>query len=418
MPNSAAMSDTNVSNSAPSTPAPPEANGKPSPSTTTSSPSAKPRPGRPNYALIHARPLPLTVYPLPPIVLHDPLSLAFALYKLLSHIVSPPTSHAKLYRGIFSPDTGAVVVPDPLEARALWEQGFFGKGSLSRSEPTWLQQERRRRGAAAAETSEEVTTRRRLERERWKRDRALAEAEALETQRRIEAGEIQGIGAAAVVPAVPARPAEGRRDALVPATAGVRDEEELEDVEIEDQEHLQLSPEETFFLAYALGVLKVDDLSVPDLLTLLRRTSYSPAVPASALSADDPFLLRYVAYHHYRSLGWVVRDGVKFAVDLLLYERGPAFKHSAFAVVVVPAYSHPYWETAPLTETRRRKGGRDWTWLHCVNRVQNSVMKTLVLAYVEVPPPAALEGHSVGEMLARYKIRDFTVRRWSANRSR
>ena len=413
------MSDNNLSNSTPSTPAPPEANGKTStPSTTESSPAAKSSPNRPNYALIHARPLPLDVYPLPAIVLHNPLSLAFALYKLLSHCLSPPTSHAKLYRGVFSPDTRSVHVPDPLEARALWEQGFFGKGSLSRSEPAWLQQERRRRGAAAAETSEEATDRRRRERERWKRDRALAEADALEAQRRIEAGGVEGVDPAAGVAAGAARPAEGAARRCPRRGRRADGRCRSTDVEIEDQEHLQLSPEEAFFLAYALGVLRVDGMAAPDLLTLFRRTSYSPAVPASALAPDDPFLLRYVAYHHYRSLGWVVRDGVKFAVDMLLYERGPAFKHSAFAVVVVPAYSHPHWEDAPQTETRRRKGGRDWAWLHCVNRVQNSVMKTLVLAYIEVPPPAALEGRDVGEILGSYKIRDFTVRRWSANRSR
>jgi tRNA-splicing endonuclease subunit Sen2 len=205
---------------------------------------------------------------------------------------------------------------------------------------------------------------------------------------------------------------------MLPVTAAASPEEDGEGLEIEDQEHLQLGPEEAFFLAYALGVLAVDDTPVPDLLTLFRRTSYFPAAPLSALAPDDPFLLRYVAYHHYRALGWVVRDGVKFAVDMLLYERGPAFKHSAFAVVVVPQYSHGYWEGAAVTATRKRKGARDWTWLHCVNRVQNSVLKTLVLLYVEVPPPGALEGRSVGEMLGAYKVRDFTVRRWSANRSR
>lgn len=43
---------------------------------------------------------------------------------------------------------------------------------------------------------------------------------------------------------------------------------------------------------------------------------------------DNPFLINYVVYHHYRSLGWVVKGGIKFCVDYLLYKRGPVFQHA------------------------------------------------------------------------------------------
>ena len=45
------------------------------------------------------------------------------------------------------------------------------------------------------------------------------------------------------------------------------------------------------------------------------------------LRPDDEFLMNYVAYHHFRSLGWVPRAGIKFGVDWLLYNRGPVFDH-------------------------------------------------------------------------------------------
>jgi tRNA-splicing endonuclease subunit Sen2 len=51
---------------------------------------------------------------------------------------------------------------------------------------------------------------------------------------------------------------------------------------------------------------------------------------------DNPFLVNYVAYHHYRALGWVVKGGIKFCVDLLLYKRGPVFSH-AECVLPLPA---------------------------------------------------------------------------------
>ena len=50
--------------------------------------------------------------------------------------------------------------------------------------------------------------------------------------------------------------------------------------------------------------------------------------PQQLLQFDNPFLINYVVYHHYRSLGWVVKGGIKFCVDYLLYKRGPVFSHA------------------------------------------------------------------------------------------
>lgn len=56
-----------------------------------------------------------------------------------------------------------------------------------------------------------------------------------------------------------------------------------------------------------------------------------PFIPRSLnqpLQLDNPFLVHYAVYHHYRSLGWVVKGGIKFCVDYLLYKRGPVFAHA------------------------------------------------------------------------------------------
>jgi tRNA-splicing endonuclease subunit Sen2 len=194
-------------------------------------------------------------------------------------------------------------------------------------------------------------------------------------------------------------------------------------VEVINQEHLQLTLDEAFFLHYTLGALKLSNLptvSSPSLLTLFCQHSYFPPVPLSDLSSDDPFLVQYAVYHHFRSLGWIVRDGVKFSVDYLIYERGPVFTHAAFAVMIMPSYSHPYWKEPGRKPTtmQKRKGSRDWTWFHCINRVQTQVLKTLVLCYVDIPPPDAVKGEDVGEILSRYKIREFCISRWNPNRNR
>jgi hypothetical protein len=54
----------------------------------------------------------------------------------------------------------------------------------------------------------------------------------------------------------------------------------------------------------------------------------SPLPPV--LRPDNPFVLNYVFVHHYRSLGWVVKTGIKFCVDYLLYKRGPVFHHAEY----------------------------------------------------------------------------------------
>ena len=55
-----------------------------------------------------------------------------------------------------------------------------------------------------------------------------------------------------------------------------------------------------------------------------------PELPIYANRFDNPFLVNYAVYHHYRSLGWVIKSGIKFCVDLLLYKRGPVFHHAEY----------------------------------------------------------------------------------------
>lgn len=380
--------------------------------------------------------------------------------------------------------------------------GFFGKGTLSRSEPSWLDREQRRRGLLIGETSEEVTMRRREERKEFKKERARKEREAIEEKLRQEgkidvatnaasttdeangsaAGEdLDGLthgsephgdqnGSYQVAGDVPATSANLSTDtpSVTPEvktknqwtnhpgsvpwskSTGTREKRILpnnarhteaitpvsEDARnIANQEHLQLTLEEAYFLTYGLGVLNVVDresdtrLSSASLFSVFRRHSYFPPCPPSGLKLDDPFLISYVTYHHFRSLGWVVRPGVKFAVDYLLYNRGPVFSHAEFAVMIIPSYSHPYWTATTRKEETQNKTSKSWWWLNSVNRVQSQVRKSLILAYVEVPPAddepvphitaqSPDEDVDVGKLLKRYKIREVSLKRWIPNRSR
>ncbi|KAL8796584.1 MAG: hypothetical protein Q9182_007329 [Xanthomendoza sp. 2 TL-2023] len=412
-----------------------------------------PRPSRPNYNKLHAQPLPVKAYPLPPLIPHNPLSLLHIAFTYLSHIVFPPSSHPRpLLRAYFSADTHSVHVTDESTARILWEQGFFGKGSLSRSEPAWLEREKIRQGLVLGDTSEELTRKRREERKQFKNERARKEREAIEDKLAEEAT----VG--------PQGKDDGNRegDAKTPAATEIYQPSDTEAIGnqisseytpllgsgeqansassdlasdgpslqdpakvIVNQEHLQLTLEEALFLVYALGVLEIQDpsnsqqITTSHLFSLCRSHSHFPPQPTSSLAPDDPFLLSYVVYHHFRSLGWVVRPGIKFAVDYLLYNRGPVFSHAEFAVIVLPAYNDAHWaSTAELQTIVQTKAKKSWWWLHCVNRVQAQVKKSLVLVYVEVPAPGSGDGRGVGGVLKRYRVRELMVKRWTPNRNR
>ncbi|EPS34590.1 hypothetical protein POX_a00437 [Penicillium oxalicum] len=425
------------------------------------------RPPRPNYRHIHRFPLPVNVHHVPSVIPHNPLSIISVALSYLTFLVSPPRQ--EILSAYFDSATSSVHVSDEKTIRALWEMGFFGKGSLSRSEPTWLEQEKKRRGLMGGSTVEEATRKRRAERRQLKLERARHEKLAVEERLRAEAaarenGASHGllVDEAADAPAISvekfsvkrameAKFLERRQQAMqnretaqlvdstnslsspfenqgpLPiSTTPIQNLDDELDLDIFDnEEHLQLSNEEAFFLVYALGALRIVDrttnvaIPTPSLLNTLRRHSYYPPRPEGGpLKVDDPFMISYAVYHHFRSLGWVVRSGVKFGTDYLLYNRGPVFSHAEFAVIIIPSYSHEFWSsTEDLKKHATEKQSRSWWWLHCVNRVQAQVKKSLVICYVDVPPPAGRPA-DVGADLNRYRIREFLLRRWVPNRTR
>nr|POE72859.1 putative trna-splicing endonuclease subunit sen2 [Quercus suber] len=450
----------------------------------------QPKKKGPNYNHIHRNPLPLQTHPLPAFHPSNPLSLLRVAYVFLSQLLSPPNSRLpQRCAGYFSRETRSVHITDPNDIRVLWEMGFFGKGLLSRSEPSWLEREKARMKAerGGGGTAEEATGRRREERRLFKLERARLEAERIRQQRAVEEGgkdastsplgnepqktaETNGLPlargnissadpkrldgtksdigrvpdaeiVASIAPKVIHQPATIEIDTDEVATI---DDAECAEVEVVNHEHLQLSLEEAFFLCYGLGALDIyasastpaisphaPELSTTDLLLLFGNHSTFPPTPATSTPPpDSPFLLHYVVYHHFRSLGWVIRPGTKFSVDYLLYNRGPVFSHAEFAILIMPAYSDPYWSTPFGRAARTYDDAKSWSWLHCINRVQSQVRKTLVLCYVDIPAPeqevSILDGVGkdaerhvdVGTLLKKYKVREFVVRRWLANRSR
>ncbi|KAG8946086.1 tRNA splicing endonuclease subunit sen2 [Tulasnella sp. 424] len=381
--------------------------------------------------------------------------------------------------GVLDTPSKSVWVVNSRDVAILWQRGFFGKGNLSRSEPTWLTRRTNELKGSAPRggTAEEARAKRRVEREKFKTERAEAmaaaqaeaEAQFLESKIAPELGEKpatsvvipsnknkakapasarpSSTSTAPLVPQ-PEDPSGPPRDVVpigqpsepspstiepLPESSGelksAESNKENENPEIQEMEHLQLTLPEAFFLAWALGCLRVLDpatnayLSTPELFTksLEAHLPFCLTAPEPYRRPDNPFLIHYVIYHHFRSLGWVIRGGIKFCVDYLLYKKGPVFHHAEFSLVVCPVYEDPKDQESSPFELSNAKP-MDWAWFSTVNRVNSQVKKTLVLVYVTIPSTDRMSAASVSldhsTCLSLYSVREVVARRFIPARMR
>lgn len=351
--------------------------------------------------------------------------------------------------GVLDAPTRSVWVSNSNMAMLLWQRGFFGKGSLSRSEPSWYARQVNQREARATGnmTAEEVREKRRQERKQFKIDRARAIAEAaLEAERTFEATGKVLEESSFVIPSAatwkPASSSEAGPSSVTlestetkSSTKLAQENGDLLEEELIDYEHLQLTLQEAFFLVWALDCLTIlvpgttDSIPLPRIWRIFQ-SLYDP-IHAGLLTPsieildktptrfDNPFLIHYALYHHYRSLGWVVKGGIKFCVDYLLYKRGPVFSHAEFAIVLCPVYEDPSdRDTSPYD--LQNVDPFSWSWLSTINRVNSQVQKTLVLTYVTIPAMNRLPNDVLQSpaCLTHYSIREVIVRRFIPARMR
>ncbi|KAF9245279.1 hypothetical protein BU15DRAFT_85612 [Melanogaster broomeanus] len=346
--------------------------------------------------------------------------------------------------GVLDVATRSVWVLDMKDAMVLWQRGFFGKGDLSRSEPSWLARQINARNQAkqGGMTSEEVTAKRRAERKQFKLDRAkamaaaAAEAEAAFQEGRV-ISTIYAPDGSRMIPSAatwkPDRAPGTHPDDSASKAEESYDEDEDEDEPIVNVEHLQLTLQEAFFLLWNFDCLSVLNSETGDSLALSQvwnafQNAHVPSPnsvpslePPQHRSFDNPFLVNYVVYHHYRSLGWVVKNGIKFCVDYLLYKARAYLLHtqSEFAIVVCPVYEDPADQESSPFELQNASPF-SWSWLSTINRVNSQVQKTLILSYVTIPARSRVSDDVLSSpaCFAHYSIREVVLRRFIPARMR
>ncbi|ALC38936.1 CG31812 [Drosophila busckii] len=94
----------------------------------------------------------------------------------------------------------------------------------------------------------------------------------------------------------------------------------------ESDETLLLGLEESCLLAYYLKVLEITD----KLGNLLDWQAYL----AAATTLDKKFVFKLAAYLYLKSKSWIIKSGIKFGGDFLIYKHGPRHYHASFLVLV------------------------------------------------------------------------------------
>ncbi|KAJ1901911.1 tRNA splicing endonuclease subunit sen2 [Kickxella alabastrina] len=299
----------------------------------------------------------------------------------------------------------------------LWVGGAFGKGILSRSDPTWLRRYLRETGVSGKGKQmflEDITKQRRLERQMNKgAAAAVAEAEA-------EAGAEEKNAVAETRAKTGVEAEEKGAEAEEKEAGGSLEEVVEEEVQIDtlvgseeasEMEPTQLSPYECLFLCDTGCLVPRDSatnaiLSANDLWKLF-----------DSLEAD--FEIKYAAYYYYRSKGWTVRSGIKFGSDFLLYNNGPAHSHAQYSVVVRHRKCLSDKEIDTQENEEDGDGGESrrlvdtWQYMFALTRVTAQVQKTLVVCYVDSPESQCLADRMD---LCQYAIEEQVISRFNPNR--
>lgn len=165
-------------------------------------------------------------------------------------------------------------------------------------------------------------------------------------------------------------------------------------------EYLQLSLEEAFFLVYALGCLSIyyekEPLTIANLWQAF--TSIQPT-----------FRTTYMAYHYFRSKGWVPKVGLKYGTDFLLYWKGPPFYHASYSVIVELVDDH-------FEGYLRRPFS--WKSLATLSRISVNVSKELMLCYLIKPSTMTDVEMESPECMKRIKVQEVILSRWVSSRER
>lgn len=125
-------------------------------------------------------------------------------------------------------------------------------------------------------------------------------------------------------------------------------------------------------------------------------------------SAEDKYFTQnYICYHHFRRKNWVVKSGLKFGGDFLLYKDGPAYYHASFIVIIDIVDEITLERRVDLC--RRSMYTKEITGL---NRLCESTGKELLIFQILWPSNVH---YITNDHIKHIKVKEILMRRWDPN---
>ncbi|XP_034388021.1 tRNA-splicing endonuclease subunit Sen2 [Cyclopterus lumpus] len=128
-------------------------------------------------------------------------------------------------------------------------------------------------------------------------------------------------------------------------------------------------------------------------------------------SMRPDFVSSFAAYQHCRSRGWVPKGGggAKYGADLMLYRKGPPFYHASYSVVI-----------ERVDDAFKGSALRPFSWrsLAALSRITSNVSKELMLCYIIFPADLSDVELDSPVCLSRLKVQEVIVSRWVSTKER
>lgn len=186
-------------------------------------------------------------------------------------------------------------------------------------------------------------------------------------------------------------------------------------------EALQLNPVEAFYIKDIHRAFSIRLQSVGS----SERDYNAPEVSVEELWSlfvhrlGKRFIAEYCCFCNYRNMGWIVKGGMKYGVDYLLYSKGgPELKHSQLAVSI------HFIETLQSSKSIDVDRFQRMVQLQTLSRVTETVSKGLLLSIVYKKSSDILNQSNTTDdiynpcILNSYCIKDFIINRWDPSKAR
>ncbi|XBW36334.1 hypothetical protein QEN19_001914 [Hanseniaspora menglaensis] len=237
-----------------------------------------------------------------------------------------------------------LVKGDSVQRDYLWFNGFFGKGTLSRSQPTWLQRQLEKLKLPinrVSTTLEDMTRFRRQQREIFKQKREEYELKVEKLKQKNVLNPYEKlIKEYLELKELKDQIANQQAPNMVKSNSQVSKKKKLElkvddDIlndNIVDLEDFILTIDEYLYLKLVVSK------STKNLWNSRYNLILQPEIKLNALIDSHQLkdaVFKFAVYFCLRNKSYIVKDGLKFGVDFIVYDKkGPVFQHAEYGVLL------------------------------------------------------------------------------------